>query len=150
MNILSVIIWGPALGTKLLFIIIGLVAVPVTSNTHPIWGNNEDPEAPKWFKPEWPGWFRQYWWRAIRNPANNLRYLIDEPTEYDFAWGMVNPDEAVRDQGNERAYRFVRAGLYSEYWYLKRVGDEYFEFRIGWKFSGVPGFAPTFQLRKGD
>ena len=148
MNLLSVILWIPAITLKIMLAIIGLVVVPFTKPDNVIYGNNEHPTPPKWFRPEWSEWARDYWWRAIRNPVNNLRYFMDEPP-IDELHGVQNCDVAVRTDGQTSAWRFVRGGKYSEFWYVKRVGDEFFEFRIGWKFSGVPGFGPTIQFRLG-
>ena len=152
LNTLSVILWVPAFAVKLALALVGVVIVPLTSTTNPIWGNNEHPVAPNWYRPAEPEWWRDYVWRAWRNPVNNLRYIIDEPVP-DTVTGMIDPESFVRANLHKgvRASRFIRSGLYSEYWYLRATKDrEVFEFRAGWKFSGVPGFAPTLQLRKGS
>ena len=148
MGPLSIVLWIPALAVKLLLALVGVVIVPFTKPDNPIYGNNEHPTAPDWYREGQPEWWRDYVWRALRNPVNNIRYLIDEP---DVAKGP-NPDEVVRN-GTKSASRWLRSGLFSEYWYMRRINwairgtwYKYFEFRIGWKFSGVPGFAPTIQL----
>lgn len=145
-NILSVMLWVPALAAKFLLAAVGLVVVPFTdSKTNTVYGNREDPFPPHWYRPGQPERWRDYAWRALRNPVNNLRYLIREPVWLDVA--TDNPDTVVRTMKRISHYRWTRSDLFSEFWYLRRVGfNKYFEFRIGWKFSGVPGFAPTFQL----
>jgi len=147
-TILSILLWAPAIAIKILLALLGLVVVPFTDSDNPIYGNNEHPTPPKWYRPGQPEWWRDYVWRAIRNPVNNLRYYFDEP-EPEVIKGHPNPDNAVRKEGRKSAHRFTRASLYSEYWYLRKTGDRFLEFRVGWKFSGVPGFAPTIQLRYG-
>jgi len=161
MNLLSILLWLPALAVKLALAAIGLVVVPFTHPyKNPLYGNREHPRPPSWFMPEYErgplGGFdmrlRDYVWRAIRNPVNNLRYFFEEPSwQFAYCYGDINPDHAVRSLEFDAAWRFMRDGLYSEFWYLRYSErfDRYFEFRIGWKFSGVPGFAPTIQLRFG-
>lgn len=138
----------PLLAIRFLLALIGLVVVPFTDRlTNPIYGNREDPCPRIWFRPDDPFWLRDYMWRAIRNPTNNLRYLFEAPP-YDYK-GTYNCDHAVRQDGELSAWRLVHEGIYVEYWYLRRLKDGgLFEFRVGWKFSGVPGFAPTIQLRR--
>lgn len=151
LNIISVLLWIPALLFRLALIIVGLFVVPFTDSEHnPIWGNREDPVPRKWFMPNRPEWLRDYCWRALRNPANNLRFVIEEPN-IEVLYGDANPDSATRKYGQQSAWRFARAKVFSEYWYQRRCRDgEFFEFRFGWKFSpGVPGFGMTHQLRKG-
>lgn len=181
-NLLSILLWLPALAVKLALAAIGLVVVPFTHPfKNPIYGNREHPVPPLWFVPwptrmidlhlpekEWVWELRDrledYIWRAIRNPVNNLRYYFEEPepdyvaaeSNSSYARGALlqpsfNPDWVVRQTADSWAWRFVRSGLFSEFWYLRYSErfDRYFEFRIGWKFSGVPGFAPTIQLRFG-
>lgn len=128
--------------------ILGLVLVPFTdAQRNPVWGNREQPESPSWHMDWAPDWLANYVWRAIRNPANNLRFWIDEPNLH---FTLPNPDEIVRTQGKRSATRYVDGWL-PEYWHLRRLkSGKLFEFRVGWKYSGVPGFAPTIQLRWED
>lgn len=132
---------------KLVLAIIGLVAVPFTHPfLNPIWGNREDPEAPAWYRPGQPNKKRDYYWRALRNPVNNMRYWFVQPP---LMKAYLNPDVVVRAGVRPAWSRYIRTGRYFEYWYLREYRGKYFEFRIGWKFSGVPGFGPTLQLRYG-
>lgn len=156
LNVISILLWAPALAVKLALAAIGLIAVPFTHPyKNPIYGNREHPVPPSWFMPEDADWIRDYVWRAIRNPVNNLRYIFErfEPEDgtVGVGWGHENPDHIVRNWRRTPAWRFLRCGLFSEFWFLHYSVhfDRYFEFRIGWKFSGVPGFAPTIQLRFG-
>ena len=152
LNILSILLWLPALVIKfVIFDGIGLVAVLFTDSSHPIWGNNEDPKPRSWYKPNWSKKARNYGWRALRNRSNNLRYRFKEPTPT-YIYGTTNPEVAVRSGTMRKASRFTRASLYSEYWVIWKTESKsrpYGEFRIGWKFSGVPGFMITGQLRRG-
>lgn len=150
LNVVSVLLWIPAMLARVVFILLGLVAVPFTGPEHRIWGNYEDPTARSWYRPNAPEWFRNYMWRAVRNPANNLRYRFKQPAFYDSVAGAPDVDKRVYYGGHRSAWRWTRAGLYSEFWYLRQVGDQKFEVRIGWKFSGVPGFMITSQVRLGQ
>jgi hypothetical protein len=150
-NPLALPLWVGLALAKLALAIVGVVAVPFTAPTHPLWGNKTDPVPPKWYRPGQPEWLRDYVWRAWRNPVNNLRYLIDEP-DWAHITGDINPDLSVREFEFKVAWRYLtsESGLFFEYWYLRRCDDgEFFEFRIGWKFGVTPGFGPTLQLRKG-
>lgn len=87
-----------------------------------------------------------YWEMAIRNPTAGLAKLFEQP----ILEPRPNPDTLVRTGVQKSASRFLRDGLFSEYWYLRKVGKKYFEFRIGWKFAdGTPGFTPTISIRLG-
>jgi len=151
--VLAVLFWIPSLGFKFLLALIGLVVVPLTHpETNFIWGNREDPEPPSGYHTGKPQWLRDYLWRAIRNPANNLRFRTNEPMPHRVLSGFTNPDTMVRHKGLDSASRFARRGIFAEYWRVWRTKDPdrpIGEFRIGWKFSPVPGFAPTLQWRKG-
>ncbi len=150
-DFLSILVWVPSLAAKALLAVIGWFVVPFTNKDHPIWGNNEHPNPPNWYREGQPEWWRDYVWRGWRNMVNNVRYLIKEPSA-EVVKGD-NPDDVVRSGKAKKASRWVRSGLYSEYWWMRTIdwtfrGRHYtfFEFRIGWKFSGVEGFAPTFQI----
>ena len=153
-NVISALLWIPAALVKLILFVVGLVLVPFTSPYHPIWGNEEHPYAPQWFKPDWPFKLRQYWWRAIRNPVNNIRFLFEDIRLGDLEEqkGVPSPDKAVRELGRDSAWRWRRYKYFSEYMYMRRTGyKKYFEFRIGWKIaSPVPGLGFTIQLRNGS
>lgn len=132
---------------KLALAVIGLVVVPFT---HPVknrvWGNKIEPVSPSWHMEDWPDWWADYVWRAIRNPVNNLRFLFEEPEVKVFR-GVGNPDIEVRIDGFDKATRLI-PGWLPEYWHMRRLkSGTLFEFRVGWKYSGVPGFTPTIQLR---
>lgn len=152
MNVVGVLFWIPTGALKFVLWAIGLIVVPFTDpQNNPIWGNRVQPYAPIWYRTGQPRWWRNYAWRALRNSANNLRFWFREPTEA-WIWGDGDPEGSVRNimDDTDKAWRFMRSGVFAEYWRIWRTDDgEIAEFRIGWKFGGVPGFAPTFQWRKG-
>lgn len=151
LNVLSVLLWIPAWLVRLAFILVGLVVVPFTNRETSIWGNYEDPEPPHWFKPYSSEFVRDYLWRAIRNPANNLRFLIKQPAFFDSTAGRDNPHYDIYTTGlHLTSWRWTRSGLFSEFWYMKEVGEKVIEVRLGWKFSPVPGFMITAQVRYGE
>lgn len=87
-----------------------------------------------------------WWYWAVRNPTRGLGTLFTQPIPEPHP----NPDKIVRSGEAERASRYI-SGLQPEYWYLRKAGDEYFEFRVGWKYTtgGRIDFYPTIQFRKG-
>lgn len=144
-----VLLWVPAFLIRLVLILLGFVMVPITSRRHFIWGNNEHPHAPDWHMPGKPDWWRDYVWRAWRNPANNVRFWFTEPEDKNVS-GFAEPEVAVRNSGFRSAYRWAWCFPFAEYWRIWATKKgEIAEFRIGWKFSGVPGFGFTTQLRRG-
>lgn len=185
MRYIAMIATAVALLCKLVLVTIGFFVVPFTSQSNPVWGNDEE-SAPDWFAPGWKemlscaltagilcgivstsllvgvfafAWSlffagngktgRDYLWRAWRNPANNVRFLFEQPEHYNL-YGRDNPERSVRDHVTRKAQRWIWVGPYFEYWRVWRTEDNLVaELRVGWKFSPVPGFAPTLQYRKG-
>jgi hypothetical protein len=154
MNLISALLWIPAWIIRLVLILIGLPAVLLglvadganrTPKMWRLWGNSED--IPKWWTDDkgdsrWSKW----WWMAIRNPTQGFNKLFKQP----ILEPRPNPDNLVYSGEQKSAYRWLRHGIYSEFWYLRAIGAKKFEFRIGWKFAdGTPGFVPTIQLRYG-
>ena len=155
MGILSALLWLPAMAVRLVFVLIGLVFIPITflgdgsKRTPPlwrhIWGNVED--VPQWWiDRKSDSLFWKWWWMAVRNPTQGLAGLIKQP----IPEPRPNPDEVVRKGFAKSSSRWLRSGIFSEYWYLRKVGKQYFEFRIGWNFvDGNDGFLPSLQFRLG-
>lgn len=154
-DFLSALLWIPVWSIRLVFIVIGLVAVPLslvadgqhrTNFMWKIWANVE--EIPQWwYDDKGESRWSKFLWFAIRNPTPGLRTLFEQP----ILEPRPNPDDLIYGGIQKSAHRWIRHGAFSEYWYLRAVGDEKFEFRIGWKFSdGTPGFIPTIQLRLGE
>lgn len=81
-------------------------------------------------------WFSQFWWLAIRNPANNMRFspwFSCPLTECDYRyWG----DERVEDRPGQGGQRLLLATH-------KITGRRYYGFYgvKEWSLSGVPGLA---------
>lgn len=89
----------------------------------------------------------KFWWFAVRNPTHGFAAMFKQPIKEP----RPNPDDLVYTQAKKSAHRWLRHGIFSEYWYLRSVGKKKFEFRIGWKFAdGTPGFTPTSSIRVGD
>jgi hypothetical protein len=144
-------IWAALVPVRLALVVIGWAVVPfVDPQNNPVWGNRLEPEAPDWYHRGRPAWLADYLWLAWRNPTNNLRFLIDEPRVPPAAYD-INPDTLVRSGAMPAASRWIFAGPFFEFWYLRHVKryNRFLEVRIGWKFSGVPGFAHTLQVRFG-
>ena len=149
MNILSILLWFPVMVLRWALILIGLIAVPLSLagdgrwRTPKMWRLWADAEALPQFQGERG---KLFWEMAIRNPTMGLRKLLVQP----ILEPRPNPDDLVYG-GQKSATRWLRHGLYSEFWYLRAVGKKKFEFRIGWKFAdGTPGFTPTAQMRLGE
>jgi len=200
-DILSVLLWIPAMLVRWFLVILGLVFVPASligdgvNRTPPLWKFWADAENTEWWTEDdvpawsfaypllmsllafwsygnWDVWFNhelitiwlifcsffsgivafsedrwtKFWWFAIRNPTVGLRDKFTQP----ILEPRPNPDDDVYSGVKKSATRWLRHGYFSEFWYLRAVGDKKFEFRIGWKFAdGTPGFTPTVQLRYG-
>ena len=149
-RILSIPVWLLALLAQAPFYVAGWVVVPFTRAW--LYDDSRNPPMPASWREGQPEWWRDYVWRAWRNPLPGLRWWVNEPEEdsyYDDWYGENNPDWLVRDGYEIHSFWYIRRGLFFEYWYLRRVGNKYFEFRIGWKYGIEPGFAPSFSLRLG-
>lgn len=129
---------------SLIFNLSGLFLVPVAIATHQtelsrtwprhritnapkflwFWGNDEDGYDPEWYArahPTWNRFVRRYMWAAVRNPANNLRFIKSlhpppDPTRIRFAKG-----ERWLLCWQGLLYRFTYTGPKREY-------------SIGWKY----------------
>lgn len=151
---------------KFVLAVIGLLTVWIALkfDTWPrllwIWGNDEG--IPKeWYDREWH-------WYAIRNPVNNMRYLLkDRPAKVITRYS--NGNVRTVNAGMEPSYLISVGAIWAARWAwsgpfagYRRVwlgpefvdlGDgvrfkTYSEIWIGWKIgSGVPGLGFTFQLR---
>jgi len=165
-KILHVVSWIIPLTIKFVLAVIGLLTVWIALqfDTWPrllwIWGNDEG--IPK----EWAN--RQWHWLAIRNPVNNMRYLLKDHDARRLI--KYSDGSATTGKGNLEPKFLVAAKVvwasrwswwgpfagYRRVWlgpeYVD-LGDgvrfkTYSEIWIGWKIgSGVPGLGFTFQLR---
>ena len=85
----------------------------------------------------------KYVWMAWRNPLEGLDGTLVQPIP-EFT---PNPDMMVRTSVQRSDHRWMAHRIFWEYWYLRRMGKKFFEFRVGWKFvDGNEDFVPTFQL----
>ena len=149
-GLLSILCWIPAWLIKfVIFDGMGLVACFFVDASHPIWGNKEDPVPRPWYKPHWSPFWRDYGWRALRNRSNGLRDFFTEPEVKHRIGTKDEPEQAVRAGECDSAWRWQRTGLRSEYWRVWKSKGEIAEIRLGWKWSGVPGFMVTAQVRRG-
>ena len=75
-------------------------------------------------------WFSQFWWLAIRNPANNMRFnpwFSCSLTECDYRyWG----DKSVKDRPGEGGQRLLLATH-------KTTGRRYYGFYGVWQWSAT-------------
>lgn len=148
-------------------VFLGLVLVPVALafDTWPkllwLWGNDEE-QPPLWFMKKGrpcPTW----WWYAIRNPVNNLRFVFADLAPV-MTGNWVQDSMEARDlikAGRIMAYRWAWRGPFAGYrrvwlkdaenWSLSRdhpVPTHYSEIWFGWKVgSTVPGMGFTTQVR---
>ncbi len=184
MKYLSLFLIIPAVLVKLLLMALGLIFVPLALGTRyltlgPVpenhwpdlfwlWGNDEE-HCPEWWLDRDHPWYikpwPRFWWYAIRNPANNHRFLFEDTEDKDLDqlitdWDMGRPMEAIEIKhdvlhgyrDHKSAFYFKRKSWragYRKVWLLKG-GMEYRELWAGWKLgSKVPGLAITLQFRKG-
>lgn len=115
-----------------------------------IWSNQEDGIVAGEEFIGWPTWWRIIYWSAIRNPANNLRFLPYIsckiiPSEIEASLsdikdidGQVTPKERVtnlRSYDDDR-YRFITLiwqGWYSNLRIQFKMFGKIWRFWIGWK-----------------
>lgn len=179
--ILGILCWIPFVIAKLILAIAGLIAVPLALGTRYLslevldketvrnhwpdifwlWGNDEHGCPDWWFRKAKEGhWFMktfpEFWWYAVRNPVNNLRFLFDDVDASELSdivtnwhpYMMMEPNNLIKEEVS-MAYYLVR--------YKWKVGfrivwlgnpDKYSEIWFGWKIaSGVPGLGFTTQIR---
>ena len=145
----------------LILIVIGFFVVAIALKRGadmaklPVWGNREHPEPPDWFRLKnrpFPNW----WWFAIRNPVNNLRYYVSEPkperlreyfgTVQEIDIGIADPME---QPGWRWRYRYsIFLDSFRCTWGPARGVEGKREFYIGWKIgSSTPGVGFAFSPR---
>lgn len=172
---LYILSWIPALLIKFAFWLVGLVIIPVAllfgsqkkwrakERYFPriffLWDNKEE-GCPQWwlndaesgeegkFAKKFPKW----WWFAIRNPVNGMRYVFkDREAKFD---GWQSHDMEAHDlleAGVTKAARWAYSGIFAGYRVVEVDMDAgtYSEFWIGWKVgSDVEGMGLTIQRRK--
>ena len=111
------------------------------------WGKVED--IPNWwYDRAGTSRWSKFWWMQIRNPMQGLKRLAEQPCDALHP----NPDELVRAPGGPvSASLWTSHGIFWEYWYMREIKGEFFEFRIGWRFGDTKAnFSPTWQLRWGE
>lgn len=142
------------LPVRLSFALAGLVVVPVCllwydrTGRWPrlleTWHNRNDPawDLPEWYTERYSQThaiakrFPRWWWFAVRNPANNMRFWFREPDSYiDEKWeGPVTPANARLNGGS--IFRYRHSGLLAEFWYIRAMGRRHhLRFRLGWKLG---------------
>ena len=123
-----------------------------------IWDNKEEGCPDWWLKMAASGeegkiakMFPRWWWFAIRNPANGIRYIFkDRPAKVE---GWQEDSMEVEDLINakvSRATRWKYAGPFAG-WRKVVITDynKYSEYWFGWKVdSKIPGMGFTMQIRR--
>lgn len=171
--LIALLTWPIWLTIRLLFIIAGLVVVPIALlfRTESEAARKPYPERkivhlPKWAWPwdndaegmmswmdEWPqmcwngkpdSFLSMFQWAAIRNPANNLRFVrgmalyVPDIQEHNY-WGDYSAD----DKYDTNKWSFVYAkGRYFPYYGFYWVGEKYY-FQFGHKIE-AKHFKPDF------
>jgi len=163
-RIFFVATWIVTIPFILALIIAGLVLVPFALGYEKLfkrwpkllwlWGNDEE-GCPDWWlnmdKPKVKDVFPCWWWYAIRNPVNNMRFLFDDDKPF-HTYGWIQESMEAHDlleQKVRKAWRWRFRGVLCGY---RRVwlndNGHYSEFWIGWKVgSKVPGLGFATQLR---
>ena len=171
---LHILSWIPLIAIKLALALLGLFTVPLALQFSEgkyeqwpdifwVWGNDESKGVPQWFLDKgrpFPNW----WWYAVRNPVNNMRFVFkDRNASFFTNWQPDLPMEAQQmiDAGQITAYRWSYNGPFAGYrrvWLndakdwnftsIKAPPTHYSEIWFGWKVgSGVPGMGFTTQVR---
>ena len=175
-KLLHILSWVPLALIKLALILIGaLWVIPLAlifdagmMRTLWIWGNKEEgcpdwwlrrcerlqygdddkwfEKANKWLQKKFPCWF----WFAVRNPVNNLRYVFDDREAKIDGWEGPMEAQNLIDAGVTAATRWAYSGPFAGYRKVTLEGDgKYSELWFGWKVgSKVPGMGFTTQWRK--
>lgn len=174
LKVLYILSWIPISLIKISLAVLGLLAVPLAlhacayKHNMPhrdvwpdilwIWGNQEE-GPPRWWQIDASGsknplvrWFPNFWWYAIRNPVNNMRYIFDDREgNLKTNWYEDIPMEAhqMLAVGQQMAFQWVWNGPFAGYRRVWLNGqDRYSEIWFGWKVgSGVPGLGFTTQVR---
>lgn len=180
MKYLPCLLWVPFIGLKAALILAGLIVVPFALLTQRmglehqavedhrrhwpdlfwLWGNDEE-NCPDWWLDRAANgnagkvaqWFPQFWWYAIRNPVNNMRFLFRdiygfrEDSNWPSNWTM-EPHIMLRN-GQAMAYRYRWSGWKSGYRRVWLHSGKYTEVYVGWKLgSAVPGLGFAMQFRR--
>ena len=178
LKVLHILSWIPLIAIKLALVLLGLIMVPICLATTGgdftgifwLWGNDKSKGVPDWWLNNasnkwWTRYWPRFWWYAVRNPVNNLRYVFEDTNAgYIVTNWQVYSDEDDRDpmeaQGlvdakQQMAYRWVYAGPFAGYrrvWINEQPSGgepgKYSEIWFGWKLSSdVPGLGFTTQVR---
>lgn len=150
----SVILYFVLFVLRVLIVLFGFIVVPLAycfrsgdhfSKLFWLWDNDEDGVyGPHWFNEGNKGFKVCYLWSAVRNPANNMRFVSlfnvehKQGIRHEVHGFTDTPDPSIsRRLGNPVWHlTLVRQhGLwYFSYWYLRaRKNGTHFRFRIGWK-----------------
>ncbi len=173
LKVAYVISWIPMVLVKLVGWALGLIFVPIALQISGgnqdhwpgilwLWGNEEDWDVPQWWytdcvhaKNPIRRWFPNWWWYAMRNTTNNMRYLFKDRKRADIEWSgnwtsaSMEPQDLI-ENGVAEAHRWIYSGPYAGYRKVWLNGNnKYSEFWIGWKLgSTVPGLGFTGQWRR--
>ena len=120
-----------------------------------LWGNNEEGCPDWWYRmAEKKGGIRAkfptFWWYAVRNNVNNMRFIFKDREAKIEGWEGPMEAQNLIDAGVTKATRWAYSGPFAGYrrvWLTK--DGKYGEFWIGWKVgSTVPGMGFNLQLRR--
>ena len=121
----------------------------------PLYGNREE-GYPEWFdnyvQAFWyKNIFPRWWWFAVRNPLNNMRFLFSDKDEFKTdGWDKKSMEaHDLLEAGVAVASRWNYRGAFAGYRRVWLNGDnKYSELWFGWKVgSVVPGLGFATQLR---
>jgi len=119
--LVQLLVWSVMILIKFSLAFLGLFVVAVAiyldgdnSDNWPdsfwLWGNSEE-AVPEWWKATGKS---SWWWYAVRNPVNNMRFLFDEVSLSDCTvrtnWDVHIPMEAAEmlEAGQASAYYFIQ------------------------------------------
>lgn len=150
----SIILYAILFILRLLAVLIGLAVIPLAYTMRKgqdfpkwawIWDNEEDGiYGPKWFNKGIHNFKSCFLWSAIRNPANNMRFIDLFNVEHregikNFKYGDYKTPDPSYSRSIKRAIWHLtlvrQKGIwYFSFWYLKAFkGDRHFRIRLGWK-----------------
>jgi hypothetical protein len=164
MKLLFILSWIPLLLLKLVLALLGLVVIPLAlwfkmdMVSLPVWGNREE-GCPDWWlrmakdKSWFVRTFPTFFWFAVRNPVNNMRYILEDTDDYHMEtnWHVdrhMEPAE-LQQENQKMAFAWRWTGWKSGYrrvWLNSNTtySEIWFGFKLG---SSVPGLGFTSQVR---
>lgn len=110
-----------------------------------IFGNNDEPQAPDWYRPEWPRWRRQLYWLLFRNPLHNFTFYVIGIADRRFSRLGDFPNDVFSPAGGWNIC-MIYYPSWQGYWLrlpFASYQGKHLKAYIGWRERGNFGFKFT-------